>query len=57
LTTIGPHAFIGTSVTLQAGITIGARAMIEGGARVENDVAPNTYVAGTPAVFVDFIPR
>jgi acetyltransferase-like isoleucine patch superfamily enzyme len=57
LTTIGMQAFICTGVLLQAGITIGARTMIEGGSRVEEDVPPNTYVAGTPAVFVDFMPR
>jgi acetyltransferase-like isoleucine patch superfamily enzyme len=41
--------FVGASVTILAGVTIGARAFVAAGSVVTTDVPPQTLVAGVPA--------
>ena len=43
-------AWIGTRVTILPGVTIGRGAVVASGAEVHRSVAPNTPVAGVPAV-------
>jgi maltose O-acetyltransferase len=43
-------AWIGTRVTILPGVTIGRGAVVASGAVVHRSVAPNTLVAGVPAV-------
>ena len=43
-------AWIGTRVTILPGVTIGKGAVVASGAVVHRSVAPNTLVAGVPAV-------
>lgn len=47
--TIGNDVWIGHSVTVLAGITVGNGAVLAAGAVVTRDVAPYTIVAGVPA--------
>jgi len=47
---IGNYAWIGSRVTILPGITIGEGAVVGAGSVVTKDVAPFTFVAGTPAV-------
>jgi maltose O-acetyltransferase len=42
-------SFVGASVTILAGRTIGPRAFVAAGSVVTEDVAPDTVVAGVPA--------
>ncbi len=48
-TRIGNGAFVGVSVVVLPGITIGDRAIVGAGSVVTNDVPPDTMVAGVPA--------
>ena len=41
--------FVGTNVTILAGVTVGARAFVAAGSVVTADVPPKTLVAGVPA--------
>lgn len=41
--------FVGANVTILAGVTIGARALVAAGSVVTTDVPPMTLVAGVPA--------
>ena len=49
--TIGDNVWIGGSVTILPGVTIGDNAVIAAGSVVTKDVAPRTLVAGNPAKF------
>lgn len=46
---IGPNAWLGASVTVLAGVTIGADAIVAAGSVVTGDVPAGTVVAGIPA--------
>jgi maltose O-acetyltransferase len=50
--TIEDGAWLGSRVTVLAGVTIGQGAVIGAGSVVTRDVAPNTLAAGVPARFV-----
>ncbi|MCE0497248.1 MAG: hypothetical protein LV481_04795 [Methylacidiphilales bacterium] len=47
---IGPGAFVGARAFILPGVTVGAGAVVGACAVVTRDVAPNTVVAGNPAV-------
>jgi acetyltransferase-like isoleucine patch superfamily enzyme len=47
--TIGDGAFIGASVTLLPGVSVGPRAFVAAGSVVTHDVPADTVVAGVPA--------
>lgn len=47
--TIGNGVFIGASVTILGGVTIGDSAVIAAGSLVNKDVPPNTVYGGVPA--------
>jgi acetyltransferase-like isoleucine patch superfamily enzyme len=49
-------SFVGASVTILAGRTIGPRSFVAAGSVVTEDVPPNTVVAGVPARVVRPIP-
>jgi maltose O-acetyltransferase len=49
---IGDGAWLGSRVTVLAGVTIGEGAVIAAGSVVTRDVAPNTLVGGVPAKLV-----
>ena len=46
--TIGDDAWIGGSVTVCPGVTIGAKSIIAAGSVVTKDIPPNVIAAGTP---------
>lgn len=46
---IGNHVWIGTKVTVLAGVTIGDGAVIAAGSVVNKDIPPNALAAGVPA--------
>jgi acetyltransferase-like isoleucine patch superfamily enzyme len=48
---IEDNVWIGAHVTILKGVTIGKNAVIAAGSVVTKNVAPNTVVAGVPAVF------
>lgn len=48
--TISQGAWIGTRATILPGVTVGEGAIVSSGSVVHRDVAPNTLVAGVPAV-------
>jgi acetyltransferase-like isoleucine patch superfamily enzyme len=48
---IEDNVWIGAGVTILKGVTIGKNAVIAAGSVVTKNVAPNTIVAGVPAVF------
>jgi acetyltransferase-like isoleucine patch superfamily enzyme len=48
--TIGPGAGIKAHALILHGVTIGAEAVVAGGAIVVKDVPPRTWVTGSPAV-------
>jgi maltose O-acetyltransferase len=50
--TVGDGAWIGARCVLLPGVNVGAGAVVAAGAIVRTDVAPNTLVAGVPAVVV-----
>ena len=54
---IGPNAWLGASVTVLAGVTIGADAIVAAGSVVTGDVPAGTVVAGTPAKVIRNIRR
>lgn len=47
---IGDHVWIGLRSTILKGVTIGSGSIVAAGSIVTKDVAPNTLVAGVPAV-------
>ncbi len=49
---IGDNVWIGASVTIVPGVTIGDNAIIAAGAVVTKNVEPNTVVGGVPAKFI-----
>ncbi len=49
---IGNHVWIGTKVTVLAGVTIGDGAVIAAGSVVNKDIPPNALAAGVPAKVV-----
>lgn len=49
---IGKNVWVGASVTILPGVTIGDNAIIAAGAVVTKDVAANTVVAGVPATVI-----
>jgi acetyltransferase-like isoleucine patch superfamily enzyme len=49
---IGSDVWIGYTATILSGVTVGDSAVVGAGAVVRQDVAPNTIVAGDPAVVV-----
>jgi maltose O-acetyltransferase len=53
---IGSGAWIGSRTTILPGITIGAGAIVASGSVVNDDVAPDTMVAGVPARPVKTLP-
>lgn len=53
---IGDGAWIGASVTVIGGVTIGAGAVIMEGSVVRDDVPANTLVGGVPAVHIKDLP-
>ena len=54
---IGRNAWLGASVTVLAGVTIGENAIVAACSVVTKDVPANAVVAGTPAKFVRPIRR
>lgn len=50
--TIGEGAWVGASVTILGGVSIGAGSVIAAGSLVRSDVAPNTLFGGVPAKFI-----
>jgi acetyltransferase-like isoleucine patch superfamily enzyme len=50
---VGDGAWLGARCILLPGVTIGAGAIVDVGSVVTRDVAPNTRVAGTPAIVVE----
>lgn len=50
--TIGKNVWVGASVVILPGVTIGDNAIIAAGAVVTKDVAANTIVGGIPAKFI-----
>jgi maltose O-acetyltransferase len=50
--TIEDGVWLGSRVTVLAGVTVGHGAVIAAGSVVTRDVAPNTLVAGVPARFI-----
>lgn len=51
-TLVKKGASIGSSTTILCGVTIGENSVIGAGSVVTKDVAPNTVVAGNPAVLL-----
>lgn len=51
---IGSEVWIGRGVTVLGGVTIGDRAIVGANAVVTRDVAPDTVVAGVPAVAIRY---
>jgi tetrahydrodipicolinate N-succinyltransferase len=49
---IGDGVWIGSRVTVLPGVSVGRGAVVAAGAVVTRDVAPDTLVAGIPAVVV-----
>lgn len=49
---IADNVWIGSNVTVLAGVSIGANAVVAAASVVTKDVPPNTVVAGTPARIV-----
>lgn len=49
---IGEGSWIGASVTILGGVTIGPGSVIAAGSLVRSDVAPNTLFGGVPARFI-----
>lgn len=49
---IGKNVWIGASVTIVAGVTIGDNSVVAAGAVVTKDVEANTVVGGVPAKFI-----
>jgi maltose O-acetyltransferase len=49
---IGNGVWIGSRVTILPGVSIGDGSVVAAGAVVTRDVAPNTMVAGVPAVAI-----
>ncbi len=49
---IGNKVWVGANVTILPGVSIGDGAIIAAGAVVNNDVPPNTIVAGVPARYL-----
>jgi carbonic anhydrase/acetyltransferase-like protein (isoleucine patch superfamily) len=47
---IGDHVWIGLRSTILKGVTIGSGSIVAAGSVVTKDVAPNTLVAGVPAL-------
>lgn len=48
--TIGSNVWLGTGVMVLKGVTIGDGSVVAAGSVVTKDIAPNTLVAGSPAV-------
>lgn len=53
---IGRNAWLGSSVVLLRGVTVGANAVVAAGAVGTADVAANTFVRGNPARLVRTLP-
>jgi len=53
---IGSGVWLGTRSTILPGVTIGDGAIVAAGSVVNQDVPPNTMVAGVPARFVKRLP-
>jgi UDP-2-acetamido-3-amino-2,3-dideoxy-glucuronate N-acetyltransferase len=54
-TLVKAGASIGANATILCGTTIGARAMVGGGAVVTRDVPPNAIVSGNPAFITGYV--
>jgi len=55
--TIEDGAWLGSRVTILPGVTVGAGAVVEHGAVVTRNVAPNTLVGGVPAKMIQDFTR
>lgn len=49
-------AWIGLAAIILPGVRLGRGCVVQAGAVVASDVAPNTFVAGNPATVVDELP-
>jgi acetyltransferase-like isoleucine patch superfamily enzyme len=49
---IGDNVWIGMNAVILKGVTIGDNSVVAAGAVVTKSIAPNTIVAGNPAVVV-----
>lgn len=49
---ISNHVMIGANAVILEGVTVGCHAVVAAGSVVTKDVAPNTVVAGMPAVLI-----
>lgn len=55
--TVGNGSWIGASVTILGGVSIGEGAIVAAGSVVISDVLPNTLVGGVPAALIRHLPE